>query len=300
MLNTKKMGIITASLISIMLLGGCLKGATEKVEKEDNPYVSVQEYTGKEFRLQNGDKNDKIAEGSREKVISGTEEFFLKKYNTKVKVNNIVGNKDGATVYVESIGEPHFQTFVVIPIDTQENVRPDGIWTQEREVEGDIESGIYALIHEKKINNLNNYLNEFVKKHPVVGLREEAFKNTASTGYTTPYYYIITYGDSLTPYLNQYLSNPETKKEVYQQKSQSLTFDPENYNIVIELFMKEENKEPDQKIFDELEADIEKMDGLPPGSYTVILNDNLIQKENAHSQKDNTLMRGNPNYIIKK
>ncbi|WP_137790951.1 DUF1672 family protein [Bacillus sp. E(2018)] len=300
MLQTKKMGMITASLISIMLLGGCLKGATEKVEKEDNPYVSVQEYTGKEFRLQNGDENDKIAERSREKVITGTEEFFLKKYNTKVKVNNIVGNKDGATVYVESVGEPHFHTFAVIPIDTQENVRPDGIWTQEGEVEGDIESGIYALIHEEKLKKLNNYLNEFIKKHPVVGREEEVIKNTSSTGYTTPFYYIITYGDSLSSYKDQYLSNPETKKEVYQKKSQSLTFNPEDYRIVIELFMKEENKEPDQKIFDELEADIEKMDGLPPGSYTVILNDNYIQKENAHTQKDNTLMRGIPDFIIKK
>ncbi len=295
MLHTRKIAIITASILGITLLGGC--SLLEK--KEENPYIRVQEYTGKEFRLPNGDKNDKIAEASREKVISGTEAFFLEKYKTKVKVNNIVGNRDGATVYVESIGEPHFHTFVVIPIDTQENVRPDGIWTQEREVEGDIESGIYAIIHEEKINNLDNYLNEFVKKHPVVGLREEAYKNTASTGYTTPYYYIITYGDSLIPYKDQYLRNPETKKEVYQKQSQSLTFDPEYYNIVIELFMKEENKEPDQKIFDELEANIEKMDGLPPGSYTVILNDNYIQKENGHSQKDNTLMRGNPDYIIK-
>jgi Protein of unknown function (DUF1672) len=296
MIITRKIGMCIFALLGILLLGGCsLLG-----KKEENPYVRVQDYTGKEFRLPNGDKNDKIAEASREKVISGTEEFFLEKYKTKVKVNNIVGNRDGATVYVESVGEPHFHTFVVIPIDTQENVRPDGIWAREGEVEGDIESGIYALIHEEKLNNLNNYLNEFVKKHPVVGRREETFKNTSSTGYTTPYYYIINFGDSLNSYRDQYIRNPETKKEVYQKQSQSLTFNPEDYRIVIELFMKEENKEPDQKIFDELEADIEKMEGLPPGLYTVILNDNYIQKENGHSQKDNTLMRGIPDYIIKK
>ncbi|ANC78789.1 hypothetical protein ABE65_019100 [Fictibacillus phosphorivorans] len=296
MIITIKIGMSIFALLSILLFGGC--SLLEK--KEENPYVRVQDYTGKEFRLANGDKNDKIAEANREKVISGTEAFFLEKYKTKVKVNNIVGNKDGATVYVESIGEPHFHTFVVIPIDTQENVRPEGIWTQEGEVEGDIESGIYALIHEEKLNKLNNYLNEFIKKHPVVGRREETFKNTSSTGYTTPYYYIINFGDSLNSYRDQYLRNPETKKEVYHKQSQSLTFNPEDYRIVIELFMKEENKEPDQKIFDELEADIEKMDGLPPGLYTVILNDNYIQKENGHSQKDNTLMRGIPDYIIKK
>ncbi|MBH0156621.1 DUF1672 family protein [Fictibacillus sp. 5RED26] len=296
MIITRKIGMSIFSLLGILLLGGC--SLLEK--KEENPYARVQDYTGKEFRLPNGDKNDKIAEANREKVVSGTEAFFLKKYKTKVKVNNIVGNKDGATVYVESVGEPHFHTFVVIPIDTQENVRPEGIWAREGEVEGDIESGIYALIHEEKLNKLNNYLNEFIKKHPVVGRREETFKNTSSTGYTTPYYYIINFGDSLNSYRDQYLRNPKTKKEVYQKKSQSLTFNPEDYRIVIELFMKEENKEPDQKIFDELEADIEKMEGLPPGLYTVILNDNYIQKENGHSQKDNTLMRGIPDYIIKK
>jgi Protein of unknown function (DUF1672) len=142
MILTRKTGF---ALLGILLLGGC--SIIEK--KEDNPYVRVQDYTGKEYRLPNGDKNDKIAEASKEKVISGTEEFFLKKYKTKVKVNNIVGNKDGASVYVESVGEPYFHTFAVIPIDTHENARPEGIWTQEGEVEGSIKSGIYALIHEK-------------------------------------------------------------------------------------------------------------------------------------------------------
>ncbi|MBH0156622.1 DUF1672 family protein [Fictibacillus sp. 5RED26] len=291
MILTRKIGY---ALLGILLLGGC--SIIEK--KEENPYVRVQDYTGKEFRLPNGDKNDKIAEASKEKVISGTEEFFLKKYKTKVKVNNIVGNKDGASVYVESVGKPHFHTFVVIPIDTQENVRPEGIWTQEGEVEGSIKSGIYALIHEEKLKKLDNYLKAFVKKHPVIGQREEAYENTSSTGYTTPYYYITIPGDSLEPFLNQYLENPETVKEEYEAKAQSLSADPKEFRIVIELFMKEK-QEPDQKVFDELIADVEEMENLPPGYYTIILNDNFISKEEGYGKKANTLMRRNPNYIIK-
>ncbi|MQR94629.1 DUF1672 family protein [Fictibacillus phosphorivorans] len=291
MILTRK---IRFALLGILLLGGC--SLLEK--KEDNPYIRVQDYTGKEFRLPNGDKNDKIAEASKEKVITGTKEFFLKKYKTKVKVNNIVGNKDGASVYVESVGEPHFHTFAVIPIDTQENVRPEGIWTQEGEVEGSIKSGIYALIHEEKLNRLDNYLKAFVKKHPVIGLREEAYENTSSTGYTTRYYYITIPGDSLEPFLSQYLENPETVKEEYEAKAQSLSADPKEFRIVIELFMKEK-QEPDQKVFDELIADIEEMENLPPWYYTIILNDNFISKEEGYGKKDNTLMRRNPNYIIK-
>ncbi|MFC0236643.1 hypothetical protein [Fictibacillus phosphorivorans] len=38
---------------------------------------------------------------------------------------------------------------------------------------------------------------------------------------------------------------------------------------------------------------------LPLEYYSVILNDKLIQKENGYSQKDNTFMRGTPDYIIK-
>lgn len=65
MILTRKIG---HALLGILLLGGC--SIIEK--KEENPYVRVQDYTGKEFRLPNGDKNDKIAEASKEKVISGT------------------------------------------------------------------------------------------------------------------------------------------------------------------------------------------------------------------------------------
>ncbi|MGA4718363.1 DUF1672 family protein [Fictibacillus nanhaiensis] len=64
--------------------------------------------------------------------------------------------------------------------------------------------------------NLDHYLKSFVKKHPVIGIREEAYQNTASTGYTTPYYYITISSDSLEPFVNQNSENPETTKKEYQ------------------------------------------------------------------------------------
>ncbi|WP_137790945.1 DUF1672 family protein [Bacillus sp. E(2018)] len=293
---TKITKVITTLLI-FMLMAGCMDG---KDEKKESPYARVQDYTGQEYRLPNGDKNDKIAEESRGAVISATEEFFIKKFNMKVKVNNIVGNKTGASVYVQSVEGPLFHTFAVIPIDNQEKIRPEGIWTQEGEVEGAILSGIYALIHEEKIKHLDNYLDGFVKQYPVTGVREESYQNTSSTGFTTPYYYITIPGDSLNPYFDHYVDNPMTTKEEYQTKAQSLSADPKEFRIVIELYMKDKMEEPNQKIFDELVADIEEMDNLPPGYYTIILNDNLIDKENGYGKKDNSLMRRNPEYIIKK
>ncbi|MGD6960997.1 hypothetical protein ACQCVB_02240 [Fictibacillus phosphorivorans] len=64
------------------------------------------------------------------------------------------------------------------------------------------------------------------------------------------------------------------------------------------IIYERKNKAPEKKNFEELVADIEKMD-IPLEFYSVILNDKLIQKENGYSQKDNTFMHGTPDYIIK-
>ncbi|MDQ0233676.1 hypothetical protein J2S19_005033, partial [Metabacillus malikii] len=40
-------------------------------------------------------------------------------YKTEVKVHNVVGSQDAATVFVESVGEPHFYTYAVVPIENK-------------------------------------------------------------------------------------------------------------------------------------------------------------------------------------
>ncbi|WP_137790946.1 DUF1672 family protein [Bacillus sp. E(2018)] len=299
MINKRKTGMITFSLVGILLLGGCLNGTTETVKKEDNHFVSVQNYTGQGFDLPKGEDNDKIAEANRDKVISSTEKFFLETYKTKVKVHNIVGNKDGASVFVESIEKPHFHTFAVIPIDNKGKVRPEGIWTEEGQVELSIKSGLYAMIYEEQLTTLDTYLEGFVKEHPVVGKQEEAIQKTSSTGFTTPYYYISIAGESLDGLYEAYINNPQKTKKEWQAEAENLQFSPEDFLITIQLYMKEKGAKPDQKIFDQLVADLEKMDNLSPGSYSVILNDNTINKGSAENTKENKLERNYPNEIKK-
>ncbi|MFC0236644.1 DUF1672 family protein [Fictibacillus phosphorivorans] len=62
------------------------------------------------------------------------------------------------------------------------------------------------------------YINTLVKKHPVIGRREETYQNIVSTGYTTPFYYITVPCDSLEHFLIKYLENPETKKKNTRQE----------------------------------------------------------------------------------
>ncbi|MFC7371098.1 DUF1672 family protein [Fictibacillus iocasae] len=300
MLNKKHLGMMAGTLLGMMLLGGCMKGETENVEKESNAYVSVQDYTGQGYRLPNGDKNDKIAEANKDEVVQSMEEFFLNNYQTKVKVHNIIGNKDGATVYVESLGAVKFSTFAIIPIDNQGKLRPEGIWTEPGQVEYAIQSGIYAMVYEDQLATLDAYLTKFAGEHPVVGLTDEALKKTFAGGFSTPYYYITMPGESFDALSKQYLEKPETTKEEYQAAVKSLKRDPEEYNVVIRLFMKEKNQKPDKQIFDQLVSDIEAMENLPLGAYSIFLHDNEILKGDGQNSKDNTLAQDFPNEIYKK
>ena len=63
--------------------------------------------------------------------------------------------------------------------------------------------------------------------------------------------------------------------------------------------MGDEYKKPQQSILDEISADIEQMENVPPGNYAIYLNDHFIDKETAVGTKENTLERGYPDEIIK-
>jgi hypothetical protein len=270
-----------------------------KNETEKDHLISVQDYTGQGYELPNGEENDKIAEAHRKEIDKATKDFFLEKYKTEVKVHNIVGNKDGATIFVESIGEPHFYTYAIVPINGQKKVITEGIWTQEGQVEGSIMSGIYAMIYDKQLKELDNYLAKFVSAHPVTGVRDEAIQNTYSTGFTTPYYYITVLDEAYDEFYESYLQNPKTTKEEWKNKAKSLNIDPENYLITIQLFMKEKKQKPDQKILDTIVGDLENMATLSPGSYNIFLNDNKIMADSGNGNKDTTIERAFPEPIIK-
>lgn len=97
--------------------------SNEKVDLErevHNQFESVQDYTGEGYTLKNGEEADRIAEEHRKEVESAVRDFFLKEYKSEVKVHNVVGNVDGATVFVESTGPVHFYSNAIVSMDLSE------------------------------------------------------------------------------------------------------------------------------------------------------------------------------------
>ncbi|WP_079529591.1 DUF1672 family protein [Halobacillus hunanensis] len=305
-----KKKILALTIGISLLIGGCgvsesgnnQNGDNNSTEGEQNKniYASVQDYTGQGYTLKSGEKTDEIAEDHREEIDKAVKEFFMEEYKTEVKVHNTVGAVDGASVFVESVGEPHFYTFAVVPIDTEKGkVLTDQVWAQEGQVEAAIRGGLYGLIFEEGLQKLDNYLKEFTSKHPVVGVQEEKNENVGGAGYMTPYYYITIFGESFDPLYKMYLENPDRSKEEWVNALNEKSVNPDEYNITIQLFMEEPNVDPDKEIFNQIVSDLENMNGLPPASYSVYLNDNRIHKSSGTGTQDNSLVRSNPNYIIK-
>src|SRR5699024_5172787 len=114
---------------------------------EERYYVPVQDYNGEGFVLPGANpKNGEIAEANRDQVEEAVEQYFLENYKTEVKVQNIVSAKDGVSVFVESIGKPHFYSLAIVPIDAvNEVVGVDKVWSLEGEIEGAITSGLYVM-----------------------------------------------------------------------------------------------------------------------------------------------------------
>ncbi|MBP3041484.1 DUF1672 family protein [Bacillaceae bacterium Marseille-Q3522] len=112
-------------------------------------------------------------------------------------------------------------------------------------------------------------------------------------------FYILSLDDAFDTLFTTYINNPGTTKEEWKQIFKKDSFERRGIIITIDLFMADSNTEPDKNIFNKIVTDIKNMEGLPRGSYSVLLNDNFIDKISVLSTKDNTLERSNPNYIIK-
>ncbi|MED4530828.1 DUF1672 family protein [Metabacillus fastidiosus] len=271
-MNKKRKTIALGIGFSVsLLLGGCfemkssekqsIEESTPRSKGEEDYYISVQEYTGQGYKLPNGEKTDKIAKEHRKEIDKAVKKFFREKYKTEVIVHNTVGAVDGATVFVESVGEPHFYTFAVIPIDlNEEEVLTDRVWSQEGEVENAIMTG---------------------------------------GKFSTPYYYVNAIEYEFDPLLKEYLKNPHMEKAAWKEKFKEATLNPEGLLITLDLYMSEPNIEPEETIFNKIVSDIERMEGLPSGTYSIMLNDNLILKDSAIGTKDNSLIRTKPDPIIK-
>ncbi|MFJ7935245.1 DUF1672 family protein [Sporosarcina sp. NPDC096371] len=274
----------------------------EQVGKEyrEKNYVPVQEYVGEGFRLEADNGTDAIAEKKREEVEQAVKKFFVDKYKTDVKVHNIVGTTGAASVFVESVGEPHFYTLAIIPVDVKnESVETDGVWSLEDEIEQAIVTGLLAMIYDEKLAVLDDYLETIVNEYPVTGQKVEALGSVGAVKYATPYYRLSANMDSFQNLLAEYISNPERTKEEWKSFEEEINYDPEQFIIAIELFMSEKDLEPDEELIDKIATDIKKMEGLPRAKYGIDLHDNFVDKMSGRGNKENSLERGNPELIIK-
>ncbi|QUG43025.1 DUF1672 family protein [Psychrobacillus sp. INOP01] len=300
-----------------VLLGGCSMG-TDNVKSTDSEtetvaqaggeqeiamntenLVSIQDYNGEGYALRNGEETDKIAEANREDIEVAVKKFFSEKYKTEVIVHNLVGAVDGVSVFVESVGEPHFHTFAIVPIDVKsKTVKTDGVWSQEGQVESALSAGIFAMAYEKEIDNLDVFVNQVIKDYPVVGKNMEAVNNTSS-GYYTSHYFISAFDDIFNKLNTLYMKDQNISKEEIRKFLDESKFDPESVSITLNFFMKEANTEPDEKAYDEILNKIKESDGFPKGGYALILNDNTIDSKYGTNSNDNTISKNDLNKIVK-
>ncbi|WGG45304.1 DUF1672 family protein [Rossellomorea sp. DA94] len=297
-----------------LVLGGCVnmdnangngvdekKNTKDAVEDQSDRLVTVQEYNGEGFYLENGQENDKIAEANREEVEKAVTDFFLEQYKTDVEVHNIVGNVDGASVFVESIGKPNFHTYAVVPIDAKgKKILTDQVYSLEGEVENAITSGVYGLVYEDEFNELDKVLAEITSDYPFTGETTQAINNTKSFGFGNEYYFVSFFDMELSQQIvERYLENPDLSKEEIKELNLE-KLNPKSINITIQLFKNKKDSNPTNEELDEIAKVIDEAEGLPYGAYNLLLHDNMIGKASGSGDKDNTVERADPDYIIKK
>ena len=311
-MNKTKQAFLLCAMMIPILLAGCMSmsGADNDENKENDylqddyekeNYVSIQEYTGEGYTLYNANKDyGGIAEENRDSVVAAVEQYFIDNYSTEVEVHNIVSAMDGVTVFVESVGEPHFNTFAIVPIDLQnEEIKTDSVWSRDGQVEYAIKGGLYAMAFADEFAKLDDYLDGVAEKYDVIGTPIEIVRNVQGHGYSTPFYFIGTVGNVFENLYEKYMDNPEITKQEMKTFFEENKLEPKNVNVNIEFFMKINDTEPDEDIFDQIVTDIEDMEGIPTGGYSISLNDNYIDKTRGDGIKESSLERTFPDVILK-
>src|SRR5690625_1036241 len=270
----KRNYVLVVLIICALIVGGCLNmdnsgdetqgkndntkdnGNDKQNDYEQENYVPSQEYTGEGFTLLDANpKTGEIAEENREEVVTAVEGFFKNQYKTEVDVHNIVSAVDGVSVFVESVGEPHFYSFAIVPIDIKnEEVKTDQVWSQEGQVESALRGSLYVMAFEEEFANLDDYLEEIEEKYPIVGERIEMVENTQGGGYENRYYFVTSGFSSL---YEKYLKNPDiTKGELRSYLDGEDPSYSEINGISIRFYMEEPNIEPDAEVYEEIYAGI--------------------------------------------
>src|SRR5690625_3914772 len=197
---------------------------------------------------------------------------------------------DGVTVFVESVGEPHFNTFAIVPIDLRnEEIKIDSVWSREGQVEFAIKGGLYAMAFEEEFAKLDDYLEDVAKEYDVIGTPIEVVRNVQAHGHSTSYYFISGAGDTFKKLYEEYEKNLVITKEELEDFFTENPIEPRYLNVRINYYMENRATEHDEEIFNQIVTDIEEMDGIPTGGYGVFLHDNYIHKSRGSGKKSNTL-----------
>ena len=154
---------------------------------------------------------------------------------------------------MESVGEPHFYTLAIIPVDSEEKtIKPDEVWSLEGEVEQAIITGLLAMIYDDEFTELDNYLSSIIIDFPVSGTKEEALANVGANKFATPYYRLSAFSTPFKELLELYLENPDRSKEEWKSHGANFSYDPEKLIVAIELFMAEKEDEPDSELLEKI------------------------------------------------
>ncbi len=300
--------LVACIISSAHLLGGCFGAdqgqmSSQKQDSLDRPedqYESVLTYSGDGYDLPGGEENEKIAKENKDAVVKATKDYLKKEYNIDVEVHNMVGNKDGVTVFFETTGRLHFYSYVIVPIDQKnERINSDNVWTAEGKIESALRGALYAYIHEDEFKELDKGIESLVKTYDIVGRSLESLKHVGGFGYTTPLYHVTSTNLDLAikPVYDLYLENPKATKDELAEAYDPNKFDPKYVFVTIQCYMKNETAEPDQEAFDEIEEFVKNNQMLPLGTYEIFLNDGYVHKETGTGLKKNSIRHSTP--IIK-
>lgn len=264
-------------------------------------YVPVEKYTGEGFALRLANpKTGDIAAEHKEEVIYAVQAFFESEYKVDVIVHNIVSAVDGVSVYVESVGEPHFYSYAIVPVDLEnEEVLTDRVWSQEGQIESAIQGSLYAMAYEEEFTKLDAYLEELTANDPIIGTPVKAIERVKGNGYMTPYYFVTPFDDIFDELFDMYKARPEQTTEELRRFFDCTSFAPEGVSFGIEFYMKEKGTDPNEEIYDRIFKQLEQMEGIPTGEYHLFLNDNWIDGRRGIGKKKNTIEKTVPRGILK-
>ncbi len=185
-------------------------------------------------------------------------------------------------MFVESAGEPSFHTDAVIPFDIEEgNVLSENVWTQDLKVEQSIYGSLLVMTMQEEFKALDTFLKDTAQKHDLTGLRQEAVKNVKASGYATSYYYITASvsSEEIRESTETYLNNKSMDVNEVRQLVNTEAYNPEDLLITINFYMNKEGLEPDDTLLEQILEELKEVEGLPRGSYMVLIHDNLIGKK---------------------